>query len=81
VRVLGWEGEHFVLRADLDRMLHASRPPRPQLSLLADLDPYTMGFRGVPGCWTTHCTTSSTTAAAMPPASCSLAAGSPGSGT
>ena len=46
VRVLGWEGEHFVLRADLDRMLHASRPPRPQLSLLADLDPYTMGFRG-----------------------------------
>ena len=27
-------------------MLHASRPPRPQLSLLADLDPYTMGFRG-----------------------------------
>ena len=24
VRVLGWEGEHFVLRADLDCMLHAS---------------------------------------------------------
>jgi Winged helix DNA-binding domain len=46
VRVLGWDGEYLVLRADLDRMLHASRPPRPQLSLLADLDPHTMGFRG-----------------------------------
>jgi hypothetical protein len=46
VRVLGWDGEHFVLRADLGRMLHASRPRGPQLSLLAELDPYTMGFRG-----------------------------------
>ena len=46
VRVRGWDGEHFVLRADLDRLLQASRSRRPQLSLLADLDPYTMGFRG-----------------------------------
>jgi hypothetical protein len=46
VRVLGWDGEHFVLCADLGRMLHASRPRGPQLSLLAELDPYTMGFRG-----------------------------------
>jgi hypothetical protein len=46
VRVRGWDGEHFVLRADVDRLLHASRSRGPQLSLLADLDPYTMGFRG-----------------------------------
>jgi hypothetical protein len=46
VRVLGWDDEHFVQRVDLDRMLHTSRPRGPQLSLLADLDPYTMRFRG-----------------------------------
>jgi DNA glycosylase AlkZ-like len=46
VRVRGWAGEHFVLRADLDRLLHAPRSRGPQLSLLAELDPYTMGFRG-----------------------------------
>jgi hypothetical protein len=45
VTVAGWDGEHLVLRADLDRRVHASRPRVTQLSLLADLDPYTMGFR------------------------------------
>jgi hypothetical protein len=45
VSVPGWDGEHLVLRAYLDRLLHASRPRGTQLSLLADLDPYTMGFR------------------------------------
>lgn len=45
VDVPGWDGEHLVLRADLDRMLHAAEPRRRQVSLLAELDPYTMGFR------------------------------------
>jgi hypothetical protein len=45
VRIHGWDGEHLLLRADLDRMVHASRPRGTQLSLLADLDSYTMGFR------------------------------------
>jgi hypothetical protein len=43
VRVHGWDGNHVIVRADLDRMLHAAAPPRTQLSLLASLDPYTMG--------------------------------------
>jgi hypothetical protein len=40
-----WDGEHWVLRADLDRIRCATRPTRTQVSLLAALDPYTMGFR------------------------------------
>jgi hypothetical protein len=44
VLVPGWDGNHLVLRADLDRFLHAATPRRTQLSLLASLDPYTMGF-------------------------------------
>jgi Winged helix DNA-binding domain len=40
-----WDGEHWVLRADLDRIMHATRARRTQVSLLAALDPYTMGFR------------------------------------
>jgi hypothetical protein len=44
VGVPGWDGEHLVLQADLDRILHASSAPGTQLSLLAELDPYTMGF-------------------------------------
>ena len=46
VRVCGWDGEHLVVLSDLDRLLQASRSREPQLSLLAELDPYTMGFRG-----------------------------------
>lgn len=45
VRVPEWDGEHWVVRADLDRITHATRPKRTQVSLLAALDPYTMGFR------------------------------------
>jgi hypothetical protein len=45
VRVPGWAGNHVIVRADLDRMLHAPAPRRTPLSLLASLDPYTMGFR------------------------------------
>jgi hypothetical protein len=45
VRVRGWDGDQVVLRADLDRIAHAATPQRTQLSLLASLDPYTMGFR------------------------------------
>jgi hypothetical protein len=45
VRVPGWDGDHVVVRADLDRMLHTVAPRRTQLSMLATLDPYTMGFR------------------------------------
>lgn len=44
VRGPGWDGDHVIVRADLDRMLHASIPRRTQLSLLASLGPYTMGF-------------------------------------
>jgi DNA glycosylase AlkZ-like len=40
-----WDGEHWVLRADVDRIMHATRPTRTHASLLAALDPYTMGFR------------------------------------
>jgi hypothetical protein len=40
-----WDGEHWVLRADLDRITYATRPTPTQVSLLAALDPYTMGFR------------------------------------
>jgi Winged helix DNA-binding domain len=45
VRVPEWEGEHWVLRGDLDRIMHATGPKRTPVSLLAALDPYTMGFR------------------------------------
>jgi DNA glycosylase AlkZ-like len=45
VRVSGWDGDYVIVRADLDRMLHAAAPRPTQLSLLASLDPYTMGFR------------------------------------
>jgi DNA glycosylase AlkZ-like len=45
VHVPEWEGEHWVIRADLDRIIHATRPRRTPGSLLAALDPYTMGFR------------------------------------
>jgi DNA glycosylase AlkZ-like len=45
VRVPEWDGEHWVLCADLDRIMHATRPSGTQVSLLAALDPYTMGFR------------------------------------
>jgi hypothetical protein len=45
VHVPGWEGEHWVIRGDLDRIMHATRPKRTPISLLAALDPYTMGFR------------------------------------
>jgi hypothetical protein len=45
VQVPGWDGDHVVVRADLDRMLHTPAPRRTQLSMLANLDPYTMGFR------------------------------------
>jgi hypothetical protein len=45
VRVPGWDGNHVVVRADLDRILHTAAPRRTQLSMLASLDPYTMGFR------------------------------------
>jgi len=45
VHLLDWDGEHWVLRADLDRIMDATRARRTQVSLLAALDPYTMGFR------------------------------------
>jgi hypothetical protein len=45
VRVPGWDGNHVVVRADLDRMLHTAAPRGTQLSMLATLDPYMMGFR------------------------------------
>ena len=45
VHLLDWDGEHWVLRADLDRIMDATRARRTQVSLLATLDPYTMGFR------------------------------------
>jgi hypothetical protein len=45
IHVPEWDGEHWLLRADLDRIMHAIRPKRTQISLLAALDPYTMGFR------------------------------------
>lgn len=45
VRLPEWDGEHLVRRANLDRIMHATRPTRTQVSLLAALDPYTMGFR------------------------------------
>jgi hypothetical protein len=45
VRLPEWNDEHWVLRADLDRIMHATRPKRTQVSLLAALDPYAMGFR------------------------------------
>ena len=44
VHLLDWDGEHWVLRADLDRIMDATRARRTQVSLLATLDPYTMGF-------------------------------------
>jgi hypothetical protein len=40
-----WDGEHWVIRADLDRIMQATRPKPTPVSLLAALDPYTMGFR------------------------------------
>jgi hypothetical protein len=45
VRLPEWDDEHLVRRADLDRIMHATRPTRTQVSLVAALDPYTMGFR------------------------------------
>jgi DNA glycosylase AlkZ-like len=45
VRLREWDDEHLVRRAKLDRIMHATRPTRTQVSLLAALDPYTMGFR------------------------------------
>jgi Winged helix DNA-binding domain len=45
VRVPEWDGEHWVIRADLDRIMHATGPEQTPVSLLAALDPYTMGFR------------------------------------
>jgi hypothetical protein len=45
VRLREWAGKHWVLRIDLDRIMHATKPTRTQVSLLAALDPYTMGFR------------------------------------
>jgi hypothetical protein len=45
VRLPEWNDEHWVLRADLERIMHATRPKRTQVSLLAALDPYAMGFR------------------------------------
>jgi hypothetical protein len=44
-RVRGWEGEHVILRADLDRLAGGGRLARSQFSVLADLDPLTMGYR------------------------------------
>ena len=44
VRVPGWDGDYLVLRSDLDRMVHGAALRRTQLSLLASLDPYTMGY-------------------------------------
>jgi hypothetical protein len=45
VDVPEWEGEHWVIGADLDRIMHQAGPKRTPVSLLAALDPYTMGFR------------------------------------
>jgi DNA glycosylase AlkZ-like len=45
IRLPEWDGEHWVRRTDLDRIMHATEPTRTQVSLLAALDPYTMGFR------------------------------------
>ena len=45
VRVPEWDGEHWVIRADLDRIIHGTAPEQTPVSLLAALDPYTMGFR------------------------------------
>jgi hypothetical protein len=44
VRVSGWHGDHVIVRADLDRLLQPTTPEATQLSVLANLDPYTMGF-------------------------------------
>jgi hypothetical protein len=45
VHLREWAGEHWVLRADVDRLRQATRPRPTQVSLLAALDPYTVGFR------------------------------------
>jgi DNA glycosylase AlkZ-like len=45
VRVPEWDGEHWVIRADLDRIIHGTAPEQTPVSLPAALDPYTMGFR------------------------------------
>jgi Winged helix DNA-binding domain len=42
--VPGWDGDHVIVRADLDRLLQPTASRATQLSLLANLDPYTMGF-------------------------------------
>jgi hypothetical protein len=41
----GCEGSRARLWTTLDRIMHATSPKRTQVSLLAALDPYTMGFR------------------------------------
>ena len=52
VRVPGWDGDHLVLRADLDRMAQAAAPRRRSCRFLPALTLTRWAFADAPGCWT-----------------------------
>jgi DNA glycosylase AlkZ-like len=81
VRVPSWAGNHVIVRADLDRMLHAPAPRRTRCHCSPALTRTRWPLVSVPAWLMQHVISSSTIAQAMRRAWCSSTAAWPASGT